>query len=242
MIGQNTMPDQFVGSILRRGVAGRLEGRTAHQRELPVLGKWTGRTSVTQWWMESPSRLQTAAQAGGCLERNSAGTTLEAGTQQLSVDQQRALVAKDVNCLGILRAADREEVFTALGDLGGCICRTVFSVELHTTRKALRYWSRLAWSPAKNGRRQNARCKQKTGTETRRNVYFSAKRKEGFWEMDVLSSTTCGADGKGTEPGSSQSHGRRRSDKYWLEHKKYLLDEEIFTWSLMEPWRSRRLN
>ncbi|KAF4797889.1 Sex comb on midleg-like protein 2 [Turdus rufiventris] len=95
--------------------------------------------------MESPSRLQTAAQAGGCLERNSAGTTLEAGTQQLSVDQQRALVAKDVNCLGILRAADQEEVFTALGDLGGCICRTVFSVELHTTRKALRYWKQFNW-------------------------------------------------------------------------------------------------
>lgn len=57
-----------------------------------------------------------------------------------------------------------------------------------------------------------------------------------------MSSTTCHVDGKGTEPRSSQSDCGRRSDKYWLEHKKFLLDEEIFTLSLMEPWRSRGLN
>lgn len=60
--------------------------------------------------------------------------------------------------------------------------------------------------------------------------------------MVTLSSTTSQVDGKGTERGYSQSHCGGRSDKYRLEHEKFLLDEEIFTLSLMEPWRSRRLN
>lgn len=62
--------------------------------------------------MESPSRPRAArspaaAQAGeaGCLGRNWAGKALEPGRQQLSADQQRALVAKGVNCIGTLRAA-----------------------------------------------------------------------------------------------------------------------------------------
>lgn len=97
--------------------------------------------------------LQQPRREAVCLERNLAGKGLESGRQQLSVDRQRALVAKDVNCMGILwaglRAAGRREGFTALGNLGDCIWRSVFSFELHSTRKALLYWSMLAGSPAR---------------------------------------------------------------------------------------------
>lgn len=159
-IGQNTLANQFVGSICWGGVASRLEVRTALQMDLPVLGEWNGRTLVRfrGEWRARPAPGQTGAlqqpeRDAGCLERNLAGKALEPGRQQLSVDQQRALVAEDVNCMGILRAglraAGRREGFTALGNLGGCIWRTAFSFELHSTRKALLYWSRLAGSPAR---------------------------------------------------------------------------------------------
>lgn len=201
--------------------------------------------------MESPSRTwadwsAAAAQAWSWLPgiqfcRKSPGVL--AGTK-LSVGQQRALVVKD-RVTAKLQIARREKGFAAFWYLRELILCTVFSFEQPRTRRSspLLYWSKLAGSPPERWRSWNARCKQKTGAGTR--IVVSSVERRGLWEIILQSSITWQVAVEGVEPAFSwRCSGRMRSNKYHLEHEKFLLDErkKVFTLRVIEPWRSRKLN
>lgn len=170
--------------------------------DLPVLGKWNGRTPVrlSGEWRVPPGpradRSPAAAQAGSWLpgkefSRKGPGVrqaAAECGPAACSCGERRQLHGDPVGGTAGQQAGGRGSLLwgiweTASGDL--CLA-------LSCTVQGRHCCTGAGWLEVQQGNEGVGMqdVSRKTGTETRRNVSFSAKRRESLWEMVMLSSIT----------------------------------------------------